>query len=127
MAARILSDGKDVAGDIAGHTGIAYSIAGLLRAFPIHAARHQLYVPADVLERHHARSEDIFAGHVTPELRAALAVIVQRGLSSKIHVGEYAGWGFFDYRMEGEGFRDGYQSMPADWGISSPRKAGSRR
>ena len=73
MAARILSDGKDVAGDIAGHTGIAYSIAGLLRAFPIHAARHQLYVPADVLERHHARSEDIFAGHVTPELRAALA------------------------------------------------------
>ena len=27
----------------------------------------------------------------------------------------YAGWGFFDYRMEGEGFHDGYQSVPVDW------------
>src|SRR4051812_14467659 len=53
MASRILSDGKDVAGDLAGHAGIAYAITGLLRAFPLHAARHQLYVPADVLARHH--------------------------------------------------------------------------
>ncbi len=33
-----------------------------------------------------------------------------------------AGWGFFDYRMDGEGFEDGYQSMPADWGVRSERK-----
>lgn len=39
-------------------------------------------------------------------------------------IGEYAGWGYFDYRMQGEGFAEGYQSMPADWTISSPRKAG---
>lgn len=39
-------------------------------------------------------------------------------------IGEYAGWGFFDFRMQGEGFAEGYQSIPADWGISSPRKAG---
>jgi hypothetical protein len=37
-------------------------------------------------------------------------------------VGEYASWGYFDYRMKGEGFGDGYQSVPVDWGISSPRK-----
>jgi hypothetical protein len=37
-------------------------------------------------------------------------------------VGEYASWGFFDYRMAGEGFDDGYQSVPVNWGISSPRK-----
>jgi phytoene synthase len=73
MASRILSDGKDAAGDIAGHTGIAYAVAGLLRAFPLHAARHQLYVPADVLERHHAKAEDIFAGNATTGVRAALA------------------------------------------------------
>ena len=36
---------------------------------------------------------------------------------------EYAGWGFFDYRLKGEGFADGYQSVPVDWSISSPRKA----
>lgn len=39
-------------------------------------------------------------------------------------IGEYAGWGYFDFRMKGEGYRDGYQSVPVDWAISSPRKAG---
>ena len=33
-----------------------------------------------------------------------------------------ASWGYFDYRMKGEGFADGYQSVPVDWGINSPRK-----
>ncbi len=33
-----------------------------------------------------------------------------------------ASWGFFDYRMRDEGFADGYQSVPVDWGINSPRK-----
>jgi len=37
-------------------------------------------------------------------------------------VGEYASWGYFDFRMKGEGFDDGYQSVPVNWGISSPRK-----
>jgi hypothetical protein len=37
-------------------------------------------------------------------------------------VGEYASWGYFDYRMKGEGFEAGYQSVPVDWGISSDRK-----
>src|SRR4051812_6527368 len=39
-------------------------------------------------------------------------------------VGEYAGWGYFDYRMKGEGFAEGYQSVPVDWGIHSARKRG---
>jgi hypothetical protein len=33
-----------------------------------------------------------------------------------------ASWGYFDYRMRGEGPTDGYQSVPVDWGISSARK-----
>ena len=36
----------------------------------------------------------------------------------------YASWGFFDYRMEGEGFEQGYQNVPVDWGINSDRKKG---
>jgi hypothetical protein len=39
-------------------------------------------------------------------------------------VSRYAGWGYFDYRMEGEGFEQGYQSVPVDWGINSDRKRG---
>ena len=42
-------------------------------------------------------------------------------------VGEYASWGYFDYRRQGEGFDDGYQSVPVNWGISSARKRGVLR
>ena len=34
----------------------------------------------------------------------------------------YVSWGYFDYRMDGEGFESGYQSVPVDWGINSDRK-----
>jgi hypothetical protein len=37
---------------------------------------------------------------------------------------EHASWGFFDYRMKGESYSDGYQSVPVDWGIHSARKHG---
>jgi hypothetical protein len=37
-------------------------------------------------------------------------------------IGAYASWGYFDFRMTNEGFDDGYQSVPVNWGISSPRK-----
>ena len=36
----------------------------------------------------------------------------------------HASWGFFDYRMEGEGPDEGFQSVPVNWGISSERKRG---
>jgi hypothetical protein len=39
-------------------------------------------------------------------------------------VSEYAGWGYFDFRMKDEGFEQGYQSVPVDWGIRSERKKG---
>lgn len=41
-------------------------------------------------------------------------------------IGEYASWGYFDYRMRGEEgqFAEGYQSVPVDWGIRSARKRG---
>jgi phytoene synthase len=53
--------------------GIAYAIAGLLRVFPFHAARGQLYLPLDIMQRHGVEPADIFAGRATPALAAALA------------------------------------------------------
>ena len=35
---------------------------------------------------------------------------------------KHASWGYFDFRMEGESYEDGYQSVPVDWGINSSRK-----
>jgi hypothetical protein len=37
-------------------------------------------------------------------------------------ISSYASWGYFDFRREGEGIADGYQSVPVDWGIKSERK-----
>ena len=39
-------------------------------------------------------------------------------------VREHASWGFFDFRMKGEGYAEGYQSVPVNWGLSSERKRG---
>jgi len=39
-------------------------------------------------------------------------------------VSRYASWGYFDYRMKGEGFDEGFQSVPVNWRISSARKRG---
>lgn len=35
-----------------------------------------------------------------------------------------ASWGFFDYRRIRERFEDGFQSLPVEWAIASPRKRG---
>ncbi|WP_085500698.1 hypothetical protein [Arenibacter troitsensis] len=34
----------------------------------------------------------------------------------------YASWGYFDFRMKGEDYNSGFQSVPVDWTISSDRK-----
>lgn len=50
LAAMILDrQGAENVADQAGHAGCAQGIAGLLRLLPIHRARGQCYVPADIL------------------------------------------------------------------------------
>jgi len=39
-------------------------------------------------------------------------------------IAERASWGYFDFRMKGEGHNEGYQSVPVNWGLSSERKRG---
>jgi 15-cis-phytoene synthase len=80
LAAQILNEGREPGLDQAArHAGIAYAIAGLLVAFPLHAARRQLYVPLDLMRRHAARPEDAFAGVATEGIKAALAEL--RGIA----------------------------------------------
>lgn len=72
LAGRVLDAGTDFPA-LAHHAGLAYALAGLLKAFPIHAARGQLYLPIELLQRHGARREEIANWQATPQLRAALA------------------------------------------------------
>jgi 15-cis-phytoene synthase len=71
LAARVVI-GADAEG-IAEPAGLAAGITGILRAFPIHNARRQLYVPAELLDRHQVHLHDLFAGRSSPGLVAAFA------------------------------------------------------
>jgi len=74
LAALILAGGRDPGtADAAGHAGVAQALAGLMRALPHHARRQQLFMPADLMQQHGVRAEDIFAGKSTPELLRMLA------------------------------------------------------
>src|SRR6266516_3628576 len=53
--------------------------AGLIAAFPIHAARGQLFVPLEILARHGATREHVAGRQATPQLRAALAELRAHG------------------------------------------------
>jgi len=73
LGAIILNEGADPGtGEIAGHAGVAYALCGLMRALPWHAARGQMYLPADLLARHGVETQAVFKGETTPELMAAL-------------------------------------------------------
>lgn len=73
LGSLILNEGRDPGtATLAGHAGVAYALTGLMRALPWHAARGQMYLPADLLQRHGVDPETVFKGETTPELQAAL-------------------------------------------------------
>jgi 15-cis-phytoene synthase len=74
LAAKIVADID--AESVAGPAGVAYALAGLLRAFPLHASRGQLYLPMELLDRHQVRTHDIFAGRSSPGLTSVLAELL---------------------------------------------------
>lgn len=61
--------------ELAGHAGIAYAVTGLLRAFPLHARRGQVFIPADLMAAHGVTREAIVAGEATAGLRACLGAL----------------------------------------------------
>jgi phytoene synthase len=74
LASQILTAGREPGiGALARHAGLAHAVTGLLQAFPIHAARGQLFVPVEILEGHQADWRAPIRSPATSELRAALA------------------------------------------------------
>lgn len=71
LGARIVAATE--ATDAAERAGIASAIARLLSALPNHLARGQLYLPADVMERHQVQPHDLFAGRSPVGLEGAVA------------------------------------------------------
>ena len=85
LAARILDAGREPdIGALIHHAGLGSAMAGLLKAFPIHAGRGQLFVPLEILERHGTDRQAVAGGQASPELRAALAEL---RLHARRHLG----------------------------------------
>jgi phytoene synthase len=88
LSARILHR-DDIPGldQLALHAGLGYAITGLLQAFPVHAARGQLLLPVEVLERHDVQQRDFAARQATPQMRAAFA---EMRLQARQHLAQAA-------------------------------------
>ena len=66
---------------VARPAGIALALTELLAALPGHAARRQLYLPLELLDRHKVGAADVFAGRSSPALNGAAAEL--RGLARR--------------------------------------------
>ena len=74
LGAIVLAGGHDPrVATAAGHAGVAYAITGLMRALPIHAARGQCYLPADIGAAHGFDRQTLMRGQPTVELLTTLA------------------------------------------------------
>ncbi len=63
LASAVLLDGETI-GEIAHEAGVAYGLAGMLRAMPFKASQHKLYLPANLLKAEGIAPEEMFAGKV---------------------------------------------------------------
>ncbi|WP_341990171.1 phytoene/squalene synthase family protein [Azorhizobium sp. AG788] len=79
LSAHILAGGpRPALADACGHGGVAIALTGLMRALPVHAARGQCFLPADLLARHGASREEVVARKATAGVLAVLADLRQR-------------------------------------------------
>jgi phytoene synthase len=86
LAAQILAEVE--ADAICAPAGVAYAIADLLRALPLHIARRQFYLPTTLLAEFGVDLQDLSAGQPSPGLEAALGEL--RGFARRklVSVGE---------------------------------------
>jgi 15-cis-phytoene synthase len=73
MAAGILGGGAAQPELFTLDASVAYTVGAILRNFGRQTARHQIYVPLDILDRHKVTREQIFAAQVSGPLLDALA------------------------------------------------------
>jgi len=73
LAARVMARPSDEIDHLARHAGLAQGMAQVIAALPRDAARHQLFLPLQLLQEHGGSMEAVFARKQTPEIGAAVA------------------------------------------------------
>ena len=72
LALEVLGAASPVALEAARHVGIAYALAGLIRAMPVHAQTGRSFIPADLAANTQFDPRDYAALRPTPALRRAV-------------------------------------------------------
>jgi len=72
VAAQIAAPPSPEINHLTRHAGLALGMAQVIASLPRDAARRQLFVPLDLLQRHGSGLEEVFAGKPTPAIRKAL-------------------------------------------------------
>lgn len=75
LALEVLGVTDETAHAAGRQVGIAYALAGILRAVPFHARQHRQLLPADLMKTHGASSADLFELRSKPELRPVVAEV----------------------------------------------------
>jgi NADH dehydrogenase [ubiquinone] 1 alpha subcomplex assembly factor 6 len=75
LALEVLRAGTPAAQEAARHVGIAYALAGLIRAMPVHAQTGRTFIPADIAAETGLDPGDYAALRATPALRRAAETI----------------------------------------------------
>ncbi len=81
LGVRILGAQGDECDHAVRHAGLAQGIAEIIALLPLHAARRQLYLPRDLLDKRDATQADIFAGRMTPALGEVIQSLRAEALS----------------------------------------------
>jgi phytoene synthase len=76
LAARISGAASAETDHLARHAGLAFGFVQAINAMPRDAARRQLFVPLQLLEKHGSGMEQVFSGKQTPQARAAVDELI---------------------------------------------------
>jgi phytoene synthase len=77
-----IAGAPDGASEASEHAAISYGLTGLTRALPYHAARGQIFLPADLLAKHGLHPQTLLHGDDNQDVRAALRDLRQRASDS---------------------------------------------
>jgi 15-cis-phytoene synthase len=73
LRAKVLGVNSPETARLAEHAGIAEGLVDVMLGLPRHAARRQLYVPADLMNLHGVVAQEVFLHQVSAPLKEALA------------------------------------------------------
>jgi len=76
LVARIAGQSSAETDHLARHAGLAFGFVRAINAMPRDAARRQLFVPLQLLEKYGSGMEQVFAGKQTPQARAAIDELI---------------------------------------------------